>query len=63
MKCFEGKKTQLVDVSIVLMETINLNNICDITYLPELTLDIEDVKDLIRPANLCLLTLHKFGAY
>jgi len=33
------------------MEYYTKDNLSDITYLSELILDIEDVKDLIRPAK------------
>jgi hypothetical protein len=44
------------------META-IKNVCDITYLSELILDIEDVKDLIRTDNLRSLTFRKLCAH
>ncbi len=45
------------------MEHYIKGNAGDITYMSELILDIEDVKDLIRPYNLRSLTFRKLWAH
>jgi len=44
-------------------ELKNNSNLNDITYLSELILDIEDVKDLIRTHNLRSLEFRKLCAH
>ena len=45
------------------MEQYIKDSLSDITYLSELILDIEDVKDLIRPNNLRSLAFRKLWAH
>ena len=40
-----------------------INNISDITYMSELILDIEDVKDLIRTITYSYLRIRKLCAH
>ena len=45
------------------MEQYIITNLSDITYTPELILDIKDVKDLIRTNNLRSLLFRKLCAH